>query len=82
VFSIFQRILKYWLDVKLCERVICPTSDFCEFLSSPLAKNILLPFFKIMIIVTLSHPGKRGERVVTNVGRDAMDALCVARRAA
>jgi hypothetical protein len=29
-----------------------------------------------------SHPGKRGERVVTNVGRDAMDAICVARRAA
>jgi hypothetical protein len=35
-----------------------------------------------MIIVTPSRPGKRGERVVTNVGRDAMDAACVARRAA
>jgi len=35
-----------------------------------------------MIIVMSSHPGKRGERVVTNVGRDAMDAICVARRAA
>jgi hypothetical protein len=63
-------------------KLICPTSDFCESLSSPLAKNILLPFFKIMIIVMTSHPGKRGERVVTNVGRDAMDAICVARRAA
>jgi hypothetical protein len=35
-----------------------------------------------MIIVTTSRLGKRGERVVTNVGRDAMDAGCVARRAA
>jgi hypothetical protein len=37
---------------------------------------------KSMIHCGPSHPGKRGERVVTNVGRDAMDALCVARRAA
>jgi hypothetical protein len=63
-------------------QLICPTSDFCESLSSPFEKNISLPFFKIMIIVMPSRPGKRGERVVTNVGRDAMDAGCVARRAA
>jgi hypothetical protein len=29
-----------------------------------------------------SGPGKRGVRVVTNVGRDAMDAIITARRAA
>jgi hypothetical protein len=66
---------------KFCQ-VICPTSDFSKSLSSPFAKNILLPFFKkIMIIVMPSRLGKRGERVVTNVGRDAMDAGRVARRA-
>jgi hypothetical protein len=63
-------------------QLICPTSEFSEFLSSHFVKNILLPFFEIMIIVMPSRLGKRGERVVTNVGRDAMDVACVARRAA
>jgi len=35
-----------------------------------------------MIIVMMSRLGKRGERVVTNVGRDAMDAAARAGRAA
>jgi hypothetical protein len=30
----------------LCAQVICPTGGVHEFLSSPLAKNILLPFFR------------------------------------
>ena len=33
-------------------------------------------FQKIMIIVTVSRLDKRDVRVVTNVGRDAMDAGC------
>jgi hypothetical protein len=37
---------------------------------------------KIMIIVMTFRLGKRGERVVTIVGRDAMDADALARRAA
>jgi hypothetical protein len=34
-----------------------------------------------MIIVTASRLGKRGVRVVTNAGRDAMDADHIVRRA-
>jgi hypothetical protein len=54
-----------------------------ENLSSPRAKNISL-FQKPESVVMFapSRPDKRDVRVVTNVGRDAVDAGSVARRAA
>jgi hypothetical protein len=54
--------------------LICPTSEFREFVSSRRAKIFRFRFPKIMIIVTKSRLDKRGVRVVTNVKRDAMDA--------
>ena len=44
-------------------------------------KYITSVFRKIMCIFCASRLGKRGERVVTIVGRDAMDVRGVARRA-
>ena len=56
-------------------RLICPTG---KFLRGPVKvareKYSASVFQKITIIVIASRPGKRGVRVVTNVGRDAMDA--------
>jgi hypothetical protein len=43
-------------------------------LSSGAAKNIHLRKTEIMYHFAPSRLGKRGVRVVTNVGRDAMDA--------
>src|ERR1700757_431706 len=48
----------------------------------PGAAKFCFRFAEFLLIINTSRPGKRGERVVTNVGRDAMDAICVARRAA
>jgi hypothetical protein len=49
--------------------LICPTSQALS------QKYFTFVFRNFMIIVTPSRLGKRGVRVVTNVGRDAMDVV-------
>ena len=57
------------------QQVICPTGGLRELLSSPRAKNILLPFFGNMWFVLAIPPCQEGRlAIVTNVGRDAVDA--------
>src|SRR4029077_5176271 len=57
----------------------CPTGKSRparKNLSSPCAKNIsLFQKPKSVVVFAPSCPGKRGVRVVTNAGRDAVDAL-------
>ena len=63
--------------------MICPSGSHTGILSSLFGKNILLPFFgKPMHRSARPASMKRGERVVTIVGRDAMDARVSARRMA
>lgn len=49
-------------------RVIWPTGTVCECLSSPLAKNIHLSFFRKSCILRPVLPHERDVRVVTDVG--------------
>ena len=56
--------------------LICPSGCFLIPLSSPFRKNIsLFPKPKSVVVFAASRLDKRGVRVVTNVGRDAVDAL-------
>ena len=55
--------------------VICPTGGVLEFLSSPRAKNVLLTFFGKLWFALAIPPCQEGRlAIVTNVGRDAVDA--------
>jgi hypothetical protein len=54
----------------------CPLRSFVIPLSSPFLQKILVLFYpKSVVRPSPSRLGKRGVRVVTNVGRDAVDAL-------
>ena len=56
-------------------KVICPTGNFGEFLSTPSAKDIFLPFFRIMCFPPRVPPRQEGRfAIVTNVRWDAVAA--------
>ena len=70
-----RKNLRYSRAFTLSCKVICPTGGVGEFLSSPRAKNILLPFFGNIGLVVAIPPCQEGRlAIVTNVGRDAVDA--------
>ena len=70
-----RKNLRYSRAFTLSCKVICPTGGVGEFLSSPRAKNILLPFFGNIWFVVAIPPCQEGRlAIVTNVGWDAVDA--------
>ena len=55
--------------------MICPTGSRCDFVSSPFAKNKSLPELVEAVIERTSPAPDEGRfAIVTNAGRDAVDA--------
>ena len=76
-------ILRGWIEKPLhrslfllvLHQVICPSGGRCKILSSPRAKNKLLPFFGNTWFTVAIPPCQEGRiAIVTNVGWDAVDA--------
>jgi hypothetical protein len=55
--------------------LICPTGCFAIFLSTPVSKNIPLPVLvDAALLIPPSHPTEGRIAIVTDAGRDVMDA--------
>jgi hypothetical protein len=55
--------------------VICPTGGFAIFLSIPVSKNIpLRVLVDAALLISPSHPTEGRIAIVTDAGRDVMDA--------
>jgi hypothetical protein len=61
--------------------VICPTGSLLTPVSSPLCKNILLRHLvETDLLIPPSHPTEGRIMIVTNAGRDAVDAAAFCAR--
>jgi len=68
-------------DLRGAGLLICPTGSLLIRVSSPLCKNILLRhLIETDLLIPPSHPTEGRIMIVTNAGRDAVDAAAFCAR--